>query len=116
MSVRNQQRHETLRAIVESVPAPPALSFDLETLDGFDVVINGTSVGMGGDPNVPFPTDTLSPDSLVGEVVTAPRVTPWLAAALARGCKVQYGLDMVKAQTQIVSPWWDITPPHVDFE
>lgn len=115
MSVRRRERHEALRAIVESVPNAPSLSFDLDTLDGFDLVINGTSVGMAGDDNVPFPVETMSAHSMVGEVVTDPRVTPWLAAALAKGCKVQYGLDMAKAQTQLVSTWWDIPPPAIEY-
>lgn len=116
LSVRRAERHLVLRAIVESVDSPPALSFDLESLDGFDLVINGTSVGMGDDPNVPFPVDTMSSDSLVADVVTLPKVTPWLAAALERGCRVQYGIDMATAQTQIVSPWWGIDPPNVRFD
>lgn len=116
MSVRRAERHPILRRIVESVDPPPRLSFELESLHGFDLVINGTSVGMGDDPNVPFPVDTMSSESLVAEVVTLPKVTPWLAAALERGCRVQYGADMAAAQTQIVSSWWGIDPPIVQFE
>ena len=78
LSVRNRDRHEELRRVVESVPNPPRLSFDLDSLDGFDLVINATTVGMDGDANVPHPVETLDPTSLVGEVVTLPRVTPWL--------------------------------------
>ena len=70
---------------------------------------------MNGDPNVPHPTDTLDPTSLVGEVVTMPRVTPWLAAALERGCRVQYGEDMTKAQRQLVGPWWGLEVPPIDW-
>ena len=116
MSVRRSERHPELREIIESVENPPKLVFDLTSLAGFDLVINGTSVGMGDDPNVPFPVDTMSPDSLVAEVVTLPKVTPWLAAALEKGCRVQYGIDMAAAQTQIVSPWWGIDPPDASFE
>ena len=115
LSVRRQERHAELRRIVESVDRPPRLSFDLGSLDGFDLVINATSVGMEGDPAVPFPTDSLDRHSLVGEVVTLPRVTPWLAAALEKGCRVQYGVDMAMAQTQLVSPWWGLPVPDVEF-
>ena len=116
MSVRRTERHAELRRIVESVSEPPQLSFDLETLDGFDLVINGTTVGMADDPNVPFPVDTMSPSSLIAEVVTQPRVTPWLRAALDRGCRVQYGRDMTRAQTQLVGPWWGLDLPLVDWD
>jgi len=115
LSVRREERHAELKRIVESVDSPPRLSFDLRSLDGYDLVINATSVGMEGDPNVPFPTDSLDQHSLVGEVVTLPRVTPWLAAAMAKGCRVQYGADMAMAQTQLVSPWWSLPVPNVEF-
>lgn len=116
MSVRRESRHEPLRRVVESVARPPRLRFDLDSLDGFDMVVNGTSVGMGDDPDVPHPVDTLDPASLVGEVVTEPRVTPWLRAALDRGCRVQYGVDMTKAQRQMVGPWWGFDMPPVDWD
>lgn len=115
LSVRNEQRHDALRRIIESVERPPRLSFDLDSLDGFDLVVNGTSVGMGDDPDVPHPTESLDPNSLVGEVVTLPRITPWLAAAIERGCRVQYGVDMTKAQAQLVGPWWGLEAPPVDW-
>ncbi len=97
-----------LRQVVESVPNPPVLDFELDSLEGFDLIINATTVGMHGDDNLPHPVDTLDPTSLVGEVVTLPRVTPWLAAALERGCRVQYGSDMSQAQLHLVSPWWGL--------
>jgi shikimate dehydrogenase len=34
----------------------------------------------------------------VADVVTNPEVTPWLAAALEKGCEVQYGTEMVHGQ------------------
>lgn len=115
LSVRREERHPELRRIVESVPNPPRLSFDLDDLSEFDLVINGTTVGMGDDPNVPHPTESLRSSSLVAEVVTMPRVTPWLRAAMDRGCRVQYGEDMVAAQTQFVSPFWGLPAPEVSF-
>lgn len=115
LSVRRQERHPELRRIVESVPNPPNISFDLDDLSGFDLLINGTTVGMGDDSNVPHPTESLESTSLVAEVVTMPRITPWLQAALDKGCRVQYGEDMVTAQTQFVSAFWDLPVPEVSF-
>jgi shikimate dehydrogenase len=114
LSVRNRASHDELRRVVETVPNPPRLSFELDSLEGFDLVVNATSVGMNGDPDVPHPVDSLDPKSLVGEVVTLPRVTPWIAAALERGCRVQYGADMSKAQLQLVGPWWGLDVPPED--
>ena len=114
LSVRNRARHDELRRVVGAVPNPPRLSFELDSLEGFDLVVNATSVGMNGDPDVPHPVDTLDPSSLVAEVVTLPRVTPWIAAALEKGCRVQYGADMSKAQLQLVGPWWGFDVPQAD--
>lgn len=111
LSVRDRARHDALRRIVAGVDRPPTLSFDLADLVGFDMVINATSVGMSGDEALPHPTETMDPATLVGEVVTEPRVTPWLEAALQRGCRVQYGVDMTRAQRQLVGPWWGLDVP-----
>ena len=46
----------------------------------------------------PFPTDTLCRPTLVADVVTNPKVTPWLAAGLKKGCEVQYGAEMAYGQ------------------
>lgn len=115
LRVRSEARHPHIRRVVESVGRPPRLTFDLESLTGFDLVINGTSVGMPDNAGLPFPTETLESSSLVAEVVTLPRLTPWLRAAVERGCRVQYGADMAIAQTQIVSPWWGLPLPEVGF-
>lgn len=61
---------------------------------GFDVVINATPVGMkAGDP-LPIDADRLQARSFVGCVITAPAVTPLIAAARARGCTTVTGGDM----------------------
>ena len=73
LSVRDPARHKGLLRVVESVAAPPLVRFDLDSLAGFDLVINATPVGMNGDPNVPHPVASLDSTSLVGEVVTLPR-------------------------------------------
>ena len=61
---------------------------------GFDLVLNATPVGMKeGDP---FPLDVskLVPGMFCGCVITAPAVTPFIAAARAKGCHTMTGSDM----------------------
>lgn len=66
--------------------------------DGFDIVVNATPLGMKpGDP-LPMDVARISPDTLVGEVVMKQEITPFLAAARARGCEVQVGTDMLFEQ------------------
>jgi shikimate dehydrogenase len=65
---------------------------------GFDLVANASPLGM--QPADPLPIDVarLSGDTFVSEVVMKPAVTPLLAAAAARGCRTQAGVDMLYEQ------------------
>jgi shikimate dehydrogenase len=92
------ERYGFLERLLKITSPEVKVSFELTSLEDFDLVVNATPVGMNDDPNVPFPTDTLSPSTLVADVVTNPEVTPWLAAALEKGCEVQYGAEMVHGQ------------------
>ena len=64
---------------------------------GFDIAINGSPAGMHvGDP-LPLQTSGLTPSVFVGDVITAPEITPLLAAARTKGCRTSTGIDMVSA-------------------
>jgi shikimate dehydrogenase len=63
--------------------------------DGYDIVVNGTPLGMNeGDP-LPLDVSRISPTSFVGEVVMKTEMTAFLRAAQARGCRFQVGTDML---------------------
>lgn len=66
--------------------------------DGYDIVVNATPLGMEpGDP-LPFDVARIDPSAFVGEVVMKQEVTPFLAAAQAKGCTTQVGTDMLFEQ------------------
>jgi shikimate dehydrogenase len=50
-----------------------------------------------GDP-LPMDVDRISPDTFVGEVVMKQQITPFLQAAIDKGCRVQVGSDMLFEQ------------------
>jgi len=78
----------------------PELEIELQTNDpaGYDVLVNATPLGMKpGDP-MPIDMARLSSDTFVGEVVMKQEMTPFLSQAVARGCKVQVGVDMLFEQ------------------
>lgn len=78
----------------------PALSLSLGSNDptAFDIVVNATPLGMKlGDP-LPLDIERLDAATFVGEVVMAEEITPFLAAARARGCEIQVGKDMLFEQ------------------
>ena len=65
---------------------------------GFDLVVNATPMGMNeGDP-LPLDASRLGARTFVGEVVMRTEMTAFLAAAKARGCRVQVGTDMLFEQ------------------
>ena len=63
--------------------------------DGHDIVVNATPLGMrAGDP-LPVDPARIGPGAFVGEVVMKEERTPLLRAAMAKGCAVQVGTDML---------------------
>ena len=78
----------------------PALAIAVGSSDpaGFDVVVNATPLGMKHDDPLPLDVTRLSPATFAGEVVMTQEITPFLAAARARGCAIQVGTDMLFEQ------------------
>lgn len=64
---------------------------------GFDLVANATPAGMREDDPLPVDVARLSPGTFVGCVITAPAVSPLIAAARARGCRTSTGSEMYAA-------------------
>lgn len=92
---------------------------DIETgwssLAPLDLVLNATALGMrAGDP-LPLPTDllaTLSPTTLVADVVTLPAQTPLLDYARSRGCRIQPGAEMTQAAMGFIGRFLRVMPPE----
>ena len=85
----------------------PALEVRITSNDpaGYDLVANGTPLGM--KPADPLPVDVarLSASTFVGEVVMKTEITPLLEAARARGCRYQVGTDML----------FEMIPAYLEF-
>jgi shikimate dehydrogenase len=72
---------------------------------GFDIVVNATPLGMkAGDP-LPVDPAGIDEGAFVGEVVMKEEHTPLLRAAMARGCTVQVGADML----------FEMIPAYLEF-
>jgi len=72
---------------------------------GYDIVVDATPLGM--KPNDPPPIDAsrIAPAAFVGEVVMTEQFTPFLRSALAKGCEVQVGTDML----------YEMIPAYLEF-
>ncbi len=62
---------------------------------GYDLVVNGTPLGMRPEDPLPMDVARLAPSTFVGEVVMKTEITPLLRAARERGCRTQVGTDML---------------------
>lgn len=63
-----------------------------------DLVINASSLGMQGQPPLPFDWSHAPPGSIAYDIVTAPLMTPFLEAARAKGLPTIDGLSMLIGQ------------------
>ncbi len=85
----------------------PAMALSVGANDpaGWEIVVNATPLGMRAEDPLPLDPARLDPGAFVGEVVLEPVETPLLAAARARGCATQTGLDML----------FEMIPAYLDF-
>lgn len=85
---------------VRIAAAYPAVDLETGRNDpaGRDIVVNATPLGMAASDPMPMDVDRIGRTAYVGDVVMAEEVTPFLAAARAKGADIQIGLDMNFAQ------------------
>jgi shikimate dehydrogenase len=67
-------------------------------LEEGNIVVNTTSLGMVGKPDLRVPLDGLQPNALVTDIVYNPLETDLLKAAKAKGCTTVDGLGMLLHQ------------------
>lgn len=85
-----------------------------QALDGWDIIVNATPLGMNdGDP-LPMDISGIAPSTFVGEVVMARDITPFLAVARARGCDTQIGLDMLFEQIPAYLEFFGLRTANAD--
>jgi shikimate dehydrogenase len=101
-------REESSRALAQRlVTHYPELIVTTGSNDpkGFDLIVNGTPLGMKEDDPLPFDMARVDPGTFVGEVVMKTAITPLLAAAQAKGCPIQMGTDML----------FEMIPAYLEF-
>ena len=72
---------------------------------GYELVVNGTPLGMKPTDPLPFDVAHLAPATWVGEVVMKQEITPLLKAAQDRGCPYVVGTDML----------FEMIPAYLEF-
>jgi shikimate dehydrogenase len=75
---------------------------------GYDLVINATSLGMRPQDPFPFDVSGLSAEQTVAEIIMTPTLTPLLAVAQEKGCRIQYGLPMLECQIELMADFMGV--------
>lgn len=83
-------------------------------LEGAMTVVNTTSLGMTGKPELRIPFDALDPRAVVNDLVYAPLETTLIREAAAVGCTVVDGLGMLLHQAAPGFERWFGQRPEVD--
>lgn len=119
---RREEQGREVAALVERASGVPArwqpwqgrVSVEPTTT----LLMNATHLGCAPalEP-VPVDWNSVSPACTVVDVITNPRVTPFLEAARAKGCPIVDGVEMlVQLAIQIFEQWTGITPDEQVFQ
>jgi shikimate dehydrogenase len=93
-------RLTALRARLDTHWPQRTVTSTLPRLDGADLVVNATPLGLRpGDP-LPVRPELLPEGSVVADIIMKPRETPLLREAAARGHQVHHGIHMLRGQLE----------------
>lgn len=111
---RTRARAESLRAEF----GPRLDVFDWNNaramMDGAPIVVNASSLGMAGRPDLRLPAGSLRPDMIVTDLVYTPLMTGFLQSAAEAGCTTVDGLGMLIWQAVPGFERWFGERPEVD--
>jgi len=77
---------------------------------GFDLVVNGTSLGLKKEDPIPVDPKLLEPTMTVAEVIMKPERTALIEAAASKGCRVHLGRHMLEAQVRLLAEFLGVAP------
>ena len=83
---------------------------DEAALEGVDLLVNATSVGMTDPDAQPISLELLLPEAVVADVIINPRMTTLLRTASAKGCKIITGDAMLAPQPALLCAFLGLQP------
>lgn len=113
---RSIARAEALAALFGARVIPIGWEDVAGTLSRASLLVNTTSLGMKGQPELAIDLDRLPAQAVVADLVYVPLVTPLLAAARARGLRTADGLGMLLYQAVRGFELWFGRRPEVTPE
>lgn len=82
-------------------------------VEGADLLVNATSVGLGGRGVISLPWGVLPKSALIADIVYDPRLTPMLTEAKRRKYKILSGLGMLVHQGALSYEIWTGSKPDI---
>ena len=119
---RRQDQGEEVAATVTRTSGVPAVwqHWQGEVLvpAGTTLLMNATHLGCAPEQApVPVRWETVDPACVVVDVITNPRITPFLCTAQERGCPIVDGVEMlVQLAMQIFQRWTGLSPDEEVFQ
>lgn len=119
------RREEQGREVAERVLQASGVPCDwqpwqepLRLPEGTTLLMNATHLGCAPElASLPLDWQTVEPSCLAVDVITNPRITPFLAQARDRGCRTVDGVEMlVQLAMQIFERWTGIQPEEAVFQ
>ncbi len=94
----DNERAQALAAKLAGANAGVAVTAGAPTIDGIDILLNATPVGMLGDARLPMALGALPRELIVFDAIVKPERTPLLAHAEQYGCTTVVGREMMLGQ------------------
>lgn len=109
---RTRERAADLQTRLKSLFPEIRIELVNEKPDGFDLIVNATSLGMKEGDALPMNLDNLLGTQIVAEVIMKPEMTEMLRIAQQKGCRIQPGLPMLASQADMMIDFMGVTGPQ----
>jgi len=105
LTLRDLDSQRAVQLVRAANAAYPRIGAEAVTDDRYDcdLLANATPLGMRANDALPCDPDRIAARVIVTDVIPAPEITPFLAAARSRGCRTVTGRDMFEAQVGMVA-------------
>ena len=119
---RRQEQGQEVADTVTRASGVPAVwqpwQGEMAVPGGTTLLMNATHLGCAPELEpVPLRWDTVEPGCTAVDVITNPRITPFLATARERGCRIVDGVEMlVQLAMQIFERWTGVQPEEAVFQ
>lgn len=110
---RTLSKAEEIATRIKSIVADAPVRAGDSNAQGYDIVVNATSLGMRPDDALPLDVNTIASSTLVAEIIMKPALTPLLDAAQQKGCTVHFGRHMLDEQVRLMAEFMLDTADHV---